>query len=830
MKDLRFALRMLRRDWQAGELRLLLLALVVAVASVTAVGFFTDRINQALEMQAGELLGADLKISASRPVPAAIRELARESGLAQAETIEFPSMVMSGEAARLASVKAVSPAYPLRGAIRVWTESPAATHMAQHMPRAGEVWLEPRLMQQLGLEIGAEVLLGESRLRITAALVNEPARASGTLFTLAPRLLLSLADLLATGLVQPASRVSHAVLFSGSPDRIRAFRRAAEKMLPDGARLTGAEGARPEIRTALERGGRFLGLAALVSVMLAGIAIAMAARRFAGRRLDDCAIMRCFGASQREIVMVYFLELLLLALIASLLGCLAGYLAQLGLVGLLGSLVALELPAPSFFPVVTGVLTGVVTVLGFALPALLHIRRVPALRVLRRDLGALPGYSLAMYGAGVIAFGVLVVWQTGDVAMSAYMLAGVAGVLLSLAGIAAALIYLLRLWQHRTPPAWRFGVMNLTHRLGGNSIQVAAFGVGMTVLLLLTMVRVDLLASWESTLPPETPNRFLINIQDHQAQVLHRRFQAAGLGEPGIFPMVRGRLVAVNGAAVAPEDYRDERARRLVAREFNLSWAARLQEDNEITAGSWWEPDAAGGGLSVEEGLAATLGIGLGDRLDFEVAGREFSGRVSSLRKVAWDSFRVNFFVIAAPGMLEGYPATYISSLYVPPGKAAEFGAILREYPNVTVIDVAAIMAYVREVMDRIVLAVDYVFLFTLLSGLLVLYATIQATLDERIRENAIMRTLGAGRAQLLRALVVEFAGIGLLAGLVASGAATLLGMVLGSGVFDLPYAIDPFMILLGTLAGGVGVCLAGYLGTRQVLERPPLQTLMERA
>ncbi len=830
MKGLRFALRMLRRDWQAGELRLLCMALVVAVASVTAVSFFTDRINQALELQAGELLGGDLKVTATRPISAAVRQLAREAGLAQAEVVEFPSMVMSDDAARLASIKAVSPAYPLRGGIHITKRSPAPPHAAQDMPQAGEVWLEPRLLRHLGLEIGDEVTLGNARLHITAALVNEPARASGTLFTLAPRLLLSLADLPATGLVQPASRVTYSLLLSGPADRIRAFRRAAEEVLASGARITGPEGARPEIRSALERGGRFLGLAALVSVMLAGIAIAMAARRFAGRRLDDCAIMRCFGASQREIVTAYFLELLFLAIFASLLGCLAGYLAQLGLVGLLGSLVALELPAPSFFPVVAGMLTGLVTVLGFALPALLHIGRVPALRVLRRELGALPAYSLSIYGAGIIAFGLLVVWQTGDWAMSAYALSGVVGVLLSLAGIAAMLIYLLRVWQHRVPRSWRFGVMSLTHRAGGNSIQVAAFGVGMTVLLLLTMVRVDLLASWENTLPPDTPNRFLINIQGDQVEELHRRFQAAGIGGAGIFPMVRGRLVAINGAPVAPDSYRDERAQRLVAREFNLSWAAQLQVDNEITAGSWWDEGKGGDGLSVEEGLARTLGIHLGDRLDFEVAGSIFSGQVSSLRKVAWDSFRVNFFVIAAPGILDGYPANHISSLYIPPGKAEDFSAIVRDYPNVTVIDVAAIMDYVRVVMERIVLAVDYVFVFTLLSGLLVLFATIQATLDERIRENAIMRTLGAGRAQLVRALLVEFAAVGLLAGLVASGAATLLGMVLGARVFHLPYALDPVMILLGTLAGGVGVCIAGYLGTRRVLDRPPLQTLMERA
>ncbi len=831
MRSLRFAMRMLRRDWRAGELRLLIAALVVAVASVTAVGFFTDRIDQALARQAGELLGGDLKISASRPISREVRALAEAFGLSQVETVEFPSMVMSPRTARLASIKAVGPAYPLRGAVLIRTaDAPGEARAAPRMPRSGEVWLEPRLLQQLGLRIGGEVILGDTRLRVTAVLVNEPARTSGTLFTLAPRLLFSLSDLPATGLVQPASRVAYAVLLSGPADRISAFRKAAETKLRGGERLTGAEGARPEVRSALDRGGRFLALAALVSVMLAGIAIAMAAWRFTGRRLDDCAIMRCFGATQREILTVYFLELLILAALASLAGCLAGYLAQLGLVGLLGTLVALELPAPSWWPVAAGMLTGLVTVLGFALPALLHIRNVPALRVLRRDLGGLPGHSLSLYGAGVAAFGLLVVWQTGDGAMSAYALAGVAGVLLGLGGAAAVLIRLLRLWQHKLPRAWRLGVMNLTHRAAGSSLQVAAFGVGMTVLLLLSMVRVDLLASWENTLPPDTPNRFLINIQAAQTADLERRLRAIGLEQPGIFPMVRGRLTAIGGEAVTPGRYEDERAQRLVAREFNLSWAAGLQADNEITAGAWW--DAGGGtkGLSVEEGLARTLGIGLGDRLDFEVAGSIFSGRVTSLRKVAWDSFRVNFFVIAAPGMLEGYPASYISSLYIPPGRGDDFDAVMRDFPNVTVIDVAAIMEYVRQVMERIVLAVDYVFVFTLLSGLLVLYATIQATLDARIRENAVMRTLGAGRGLLLRALAIEFAGIGLLAGLVASGAATLLGKVLGERVFQLPYGVDPAMILVGTLAGGVGVCIAGYLGTRRVLERPPLQTLMERA
>ncbi len=830
MNSLVLAARQLRRDWRAGELHLLGLALVVAVASTTSVGFFTDRVQQALRLQATVLLGGDLLLSSSREAAPQVRQMARAAGLSMASAVEFPSMVIAGERSQLASVAALSAHYPLRGSLRIASRLFGSSRKAEGVPAPGTVWLEPRLLQALQLRVGDMLQLGATRFRVAAVLLAEPARVSGTLFSIAPRLLLSRQDLQATGLILPGSRLRYRLLFSGRPAQLARFSATVGALLSPGERLIGVENARPEIRSALQRAQRFLGLAALISVLLAGIAIAMATRRFITRHLDACALMRCFGATAREIIWLHLLELLLLALLAVLLGCAAGYLLQFGLVHLLGTLLGLQLPSASLLPVLVGTLTALVSLLGFALPPLLHLRRVTALRVLRRELGALTAGTLSTYSAGLVAFAGLVLWQAADWRLGGYVIAGSVFSLLLLVAVARLVIRLLRILHPRLRSRLRFGLLGLVRRPAGSSLQVAALGLGMTVLLLLAVVRGDLLDAWQQRLPPEAPNHFLINIQPDQVSAVGHFLRAQGREAPAFFPVVRGRLLAINDHRITPESYQDEAARRLMARVFNLSWSAVLPADNKIVSGQWWgaanHPRAL---LSVERGLARTLGIHLGDTLHFRVAGRALQARVASLRSVDWESMRVNFYVLASPGVLASFPVSYISSIYVPDDQTMALSALVRAFPNITVIDVAAVMKQVRQVIDRVSLAVQYVFLFSLVAGLLVLYATIQSTLDERIRETAIMRMLGASRRQLVQGLVVEFTTIGLLAGLIAAAAATALGKLLAARVFHLAYVMDYHLLLAGVLAGMLGIGISGYLGTRRVLQCPPWQTLMAR-
>lgn len=822
------SLRMLLRDWRAGELRVLAAALLLAVAGITSVGFFADRVRLALESQASDLLGADLAVTSSKPLRPELAA-AVPPAMRRASAVEFPSMALSARGNALASVRAVSADYPLRGALRIGDVPFGPDRPAAAAPAPGTVWMEPRLLGQLQVSVGDTVTLGDADFRVAAVLTGEPLAGGGILFSVAPRLMLALEDLESTGLVQPASRVNYRYLYAGGAGEVQALRAAFERLRAPGERIQDVEDAQPELRRSLERARSFLSLAALVSVLLAGVAIAMSARRFIARHLDGCAVMRCLGARGATLLRLYGLQLLWLGLAAAVAGSALGYLAQHGLERIIGGMVGMSLPAPSLYPLVSGVSTALVALLGFALPPLLHLRRVPALRVLRREMGAISGAGAAVYASGAAAIAALVLWHSPAPRMGLYVMLGAALALAALAGAGYALLALLRLVHPRLGPAWRMGLLGLLRRPGTSVIQLMAFGLGLTVLLLLAVVRGDLLAEWERGLPREAPNRFLINVQPGQIDTLRAFFADRGREAPALFPMVRGRLVAIDRRTVDQDSYEDERARDLVRREFNLSWAAAMQDDNRIVAGRWWNADEHGTKqVSVEQGLAETLGIGLGDRLSFDIAGSRIEVEVSSLRTVEWDSFRANFFVIAPPGVLDVYPATYISSLYVAPGEYRVLDELVRAFPNVTVLDVAAIMEHVRGIMERVTAAVEFVFAFTLLAGLLVMYAAVHATLDERIRETVLMRTLGAARPQLLRVLAAEFAGLGLLSGLAAATMAGLLGYLISSRVLELSYVPSWELWLIGALAGAAGVGVAGVLGTRFVLAAPPIRVLRE--
>ncbi len=825
---LRQALRGLRRDWSAGELRVLALALAIAVASVAAVGFFTDRIRLTMERQAGELLAADLVVASREPVSAPIREAAAARGLAMATTLGFRSVVLAGGETALAEVKAVSPGYPLRGELGV-SDAPFGTiEPTREIPPPGSVWPDPRLAQGLGVGVGDVVEVGASALRVDRILAYEPDR-GGDLFSIAPRLLMNLADVPATELVQPGSRVQHRLLLAGESAAVDGFRAWAGSRLGSGEEIEGVRDARPELRVALDRAQQFLGLAALVSVILAGVAVAIAARRFAARHWDAVAVMRCVGATQGLVLALYLAELLILAVLAGLAGVVVGYMAQEGLSRILAGLAGSALPLPSLAPAAPALATGLVTLVGFGLPPILGLREVPPLRVLRRDLGPGTGRRLSLYLPAVVAVAALLLWQAADVRLATYVLGGAAGTLLVLALAAWALVRGLEPLRGRVGVAWRFGLANIARRGGGSVVQVVALGLGMMVLLVLTLVRNDLLASWEATLPPDAPNYFLINVQTGEVDALTAFLAGQGLTRARLHPMVRGRLVAMNDRPVVPGDYGNPRAQRLAERDFNLSWAATLQDDNRIVAGRWWGEGALGEAqVSVEEGLAETLGIALGDRLRFLVAGQAIEAPVTSLRTVEWDSFRANFFVLFPPGVLEDYPATWITSFHLEPEQRALVADLVKAFPAVTVLDVDALMTKVRQIIDQVVLAVQYVFLFTLGAGLVVLYAAIQATHDERRFESAVVRTLGGQRAVIRRSLVAEFATLGLLAGVLAALSATLLGYVLAEHLFGFPYHPDPLLWIVGAVAGAAGVGAAGLLGTRAVLNQPPMLTLRE--
>ena len=826
LEALRLAWRLLRREWRAGELRVLLAALVITVASITAVGLFTDRMERAMEMGANELLAADLLVMSSMPIGAELETEAVRRGLRTARTLSFRSVAVVGDRFQLAAVKAVNAAYPLRGTLRVADAPFAEDRPATGIPAPGSVWADARLIGILGIQVGDELELGSSRLRVAKIVSYEPDR-GGDLFSIAPRLLMNLADIPATGLVQPGSRVRYRLLFAGPEEILDPFRAWLSNHLDAQARIQGVRDARPELRSALARANQFLGLAALVSVLLAGIAIAVAARRHAERHLDGAALLRCLGATQATVMRVHTLEVLGLGLAGSAVGCLLGYGAQALIVHVLGNLILAELPPPSWLPLLTGSATGLAVLAAFALPPVLRLGKVSPARVLRRDLGPMPTATIGTYAIAVLLCVALIAWHARDVRLALYVIGAGGAAVAALCLLAYALIRFLNRLRQRVGTAWRFGLANITRRAGGSVMQMVAFGLGIMMLLLISLVRGDLLSEWRRQLPPDVPNYFLINVQPAEMAAVKALLTEHGLRSAAFYPMVRGRLVAINDKPVKPDDYGDDRAQRLAARDFNLSWTAEPGSDNRIVAGRWWTRAEHGMPLlSVEQGIGKTLGFGVGDTLTFQIGGEPVTARVQSVRTVDWDSFRVNFFVVAPPGLLDGQPATYITSFHLPADQRGLLIELLHRFPSVTVIDVDALLTKVREIMNRADQGMGYVFLFTLLAGFTVLLAAIQSTLDERRHESAILRTLGADRRTVRRGLLAEFLTLGALAGGLAAFAATLLSAWLAARVFHFPYHGNPWVWLTGIAGGSIGIGLAGLLGTRMVLRHPPMESL----
>jgi putative ABC transport system permease protein len=831
MKVVALAWRQLRRDLAAGELRILAAALVLAVMAVSAVGFLTDRAERALALEANKLLGGDAVLRADEPIPEALLARARVPGLRSTRTASFPSMVTAGEAVQLGEIRAIGEGFPLRGSFLVETREGGGETVAGAVPRPGRAWMSRSGAQAMGVRVGDTVGVGNLQLRVDALVVQEP-EASLNYLNSGPKVFFNLADLPRSGLVQPGSRITWRLVVAGDTASAERFIAQTRPLLGRGQRLETAADARPEIRSALDRADRFLGLAALVSVVLAAIAVAMAARRHAARHLAGSAVMRCLGASQATLVGVHVGELLMLGLFASTVGVLLALALQSAVGGYLAQVLHVAIPGAGWRPAFEGLGVGLTVLLAFGLPPVLALRRVPALRVLRRDLdvGEPSAWVVSLLGLG--GLGMLLWWKAGSATLGTAMLGGIAGTLAVLGLIAYALVWLLRRLRTRLRGPWRYGLANVSRRPAASIAQIASLGLGLMVLMLLTFVRTDLLARWQQAMPADAPNRFVINVQQDQVAPVTRLLADQGVRDPLLFPMVRARLVSMNGRPVTGKDFaaNGERARRLAEREFNLSFGKGIGKDNEVTAGRFWPASGrTAPELSVEQEFAQTLGWKVGDRVGFDIAGQPFEARITSLRRVEWESFRPNFFVLASPGALDGYAASYIGGVHVERARAGEVTrGLVRAFPNLTVIDVDAVLDQVRGTVAQVSRVVEAIFYFSLAAGVLVLLASVSASQDERLREAAVMRVLGGTRRQLLLAQASEFAAVGAITGLVAAIAATILAGVVARQVFDLPFTADWGLVGTSTALGILASMVAGLAATRRVLSAPPTVVLRE--
>ncbi len=829
---LRLGWRTLLRDLRAGELRLLMVAVTLAVAALTSVGFFADRLQGGLQRDALQLLGGDAVVASDNPTPAAFVDKARALGLQTVGTMGFPTMGRAsdaqGGASKLVALKSVEAGYPLRGALKITDAPGGAEQTTRDIPAPGEVWVDAPLLDALGLAMGDQLLLGDAQLRIARIIVIEPDRGAGFM-SFAPRVMLNAADVPATGLVQPASRITYRFAVAGQPAAVKAFSEwaAEEVKKPEvrAVRVESLESGRPEMRQTLDRAQKFLSLVALLAALLSAVAVALAARGFAADHLDASAMLRVLGQSQRTIAGAYTTEFALIGVFASALGVAVGYLVHNVFVLLLSGLVESALPAPSLWPVAFGLGMGLTLLLAFGLPPVLQLAQVPPLRVIRRDVGGLKPASLAVLCVGVAGFAALLLAVSSDLKLGLIAVGGFTGAVALFAGLSWVAVKLLRKSVNETTaPRWLvLATRQISARPAYAVVQVSSLAVGLLALVLLVLLRTDLISSWRQATPPDAPNRFVINVMPEQADDFQKNLQTNGVAKYDWYPMIRGRLLAVNGQPVGPDNYTEDRAKRLVDREFNLSTAVQQPPHNQIVAGRWTENEA--GAVSVEEGIAETLGLKLGDRLLFDIGGVQNEARITSLRKVDWGSMRANFFVMYPVQQLEGVAITYLAAYRAPEVQGFD-NALVRQFPNITNVDMASTINQVQRVLDQVIRAVEFLFAFTLAAGLVVLFAAVTATREERAREFAIMRAVGA-RASLLRQVQrAELVGVGLLAGFLASAVAVGVGWGLARYVFDFAWTASPWVPLGGALAGAVLALMAGWWGLREVLRRPVVETL----
>jgi putative ABC transport system permease protein len=828
LRLLNLATRQLLRDARAGELRVLFFALLVAVAASTAIGYFGARLNGAMLLRATEFLGADLVVEGSSPAKPEQIQAGEALKLDHAQIVVFSTVIATDAGIQLSSIKAVDGAYPLRGELK----SAADLYQPEEVsrgPAPGEAWAESRLFPAVDLKVGDDIDVGSKTLKLTRVLTYEPDRA-GNFYSLTPRVMINMADLQATGVVQPGSRVSYREMWSGPPQALAAYRKAIEPGLAPHQEIKDARDGSQQIGGALGKAERYLNMASLVAVLLAGVAVALSAARFAVRRFDASALMRCLGLSRNEALILFSLQLAMLGLLAALSGALLGWLAQLALFGLLHDLLPATVPAGGVMPALAGIGTGLVALAGFALPPLAALGRVPPLRVLRRDMLPIPASSWLVYGAALLALG-LIMWRLSlDLVLTFALLGGGVIAAVVLGGLLLLTLKSLRRLLAGASLPWRLGLGQLLRYPLAAAGQSLAFGLILLSMGLIALLRGELLDTWQNQLPKDAPNYFVLNVLPDQKDAFSQQISKLSPHAAPLYPVVPGRLMNINDEPVNNFVTKDSRGENATRRDLNLTWAATMPEGNTLTAGNWWPANgetSATPGVSVETKLAESLQIKLGDRLNFMVGGLSRDAVVTSLRDVNWDTFQPNFFIIFQPGTLQDLPTTYMTSFYLPAGNDKQIVELSRTFPAISILGVEALLAQVRSILDQVTLAVQFVLLFVLAAGIAVLFSGLQATLDERIRQGALVRALGAERALLIKARRIEFGLLGAVSGLLAALGCELVTFALYRYAFDLEWAPHAWLLLLPVI-GALLVGGAGVFGTRRALNVSPLTVLRD--
>jgi len=825
MNRFNLAIRLLWRDGRAGELTILVLALIIAVTSSTAITLFADRLQRTMTNQAAEFLAADLVVESSSAIPEAWQAKASELQLSQAQTVEFPSVLIEHEELLLASIKAVTSSYPLRGYLKTTTADYSTEITVNKGPEPGTVWVEKRILPALKINIGDKLTVGEKALTITQIITYEPDK-RGDFYSFSPRVMINQADLQATGVLQPGTRVKNFYQYSsGNSEALSQFKQWLKPQITPAQRLMDIHDDRPELGSALSRAERYLGLSSIVVIIIAGVAIAMATRRYTERHFNTTAILRCLGCKQNDILWLYGGQFVLLGLSASAVGCLLGWGAQEALFYLLKDLLPKQLAQPGLLATFIGFIIGMVTLLGFAVPPLLRLKQVSPLRVLRRELEPLPSSAWLIYGLALAVISGLIWRYTGDLKMTGTIIGVGALALLVLGGLIAGLLLSSRKLLPHLNLTWRFALQGLSRNYGASLSQILAFSITLVAMVLSFTVRNDLLNDWQNQLPQNAPNHFALNIFPEQQAAFHEELQQQQITGSQFYPVVRGRLVDINNAPVQQRVSKDTQGENATRRELSLTWTTGLPEDNKIIDGQWWQASQTGQ-VSVEAKLADSLKIKVGDQLKFTIGSEQVQATVANIRSLQWDTMKPNFYMIFSPGTLEAYPATYLTSFYLPDAQKNLLNTLVKKYPNTTVLEVDLILKQFKTILEQLTQAITYLLYFALAAGFTVLFAAVYATLDSRIQEGALMRTLGSTRGFLTKVHVIEFALLGLISGLLATMLSEAILFALYTQVMNMNYRPSPGLWLVVPSIGALAVGLAGCWGVRDVLNKPPLNVL----
>lgn len=832
MNVFRLALKLLWRDWRGGELTLLLASLIIAVGTVTTVTLFVDRLQQALLAESATFIASDRVISSGEPIDPKFIEKAKSLGLRTSETLGFLSMVFSEDRAQFTSVKAVDDNYPLRGRLIAGDEPFIRGYPVDRGPIRGELWIESRLFPSLDVNPGELIDVGVASYPVTRVLIKEPDRGGG-FSNAGPRVLMHLSDVPATEVVQPGSRLTYRNLFAGDKEALAEFDEWAKPQIGPELRMYGIKEGSEGIGDALERGERFLLLGSLLGVVLAGVAIALAAQRYSLRHYDHVAIMKTLGATSARIDAIFLMIFVVLGIAATVAGAAIGYGLQLAIAEILSPYIPVELPAPTMKPVLLGLVTGFICLLSFALPPLLKLRAIEPVRVLRRDLGGQRLADRMTYSFAVVGTLGLMWWYSQDLYLTLLIFSGAMVSLALLFGVAFLMLRSGRVLGMQAGSAWRLALAGMQRRGQENTLQILVFGLAIMLLLILYLVRTALISEWQAQIPEDAPNHFAINISPEDVQPIRSLLYENGVESQPLYPMIRGRIASVNGEAAADRDERLDRRRGddgpRSSSGRNLTWADELPDDNKIIAGEWWAADYSGPPLvSLERELAQRNQLKVDDELVFTIQGRELVTRVASIRTVAWDNMQPNFYIIFSPDALNDFPSTFMTSFYLGKDNKLFLNDLLKAYPTMTVIEIDALIEQVQRIIDQVTLAIELVLVLILGSGGLVLLASIQASIDERLKQNAILRTLGAGRRLVLGSLAIEFCALGLFAGVLATIGSEVTVFLLETEIFELDYAMNPQLWILGPVVGIGLIGLVGTLATRRVVDTPPALVLRE--